>query len=188
MALLPVAALVLAAAFTGDANVVYRNPLRYAAWVTVVAALVHPAGRAFFHSFGVSRSSGRMLALVGIAAVPLLAFASTNIRLQRKASADLHVLMGHYGFMAAFAFTIITVGLLASLRPVGWRLTAWVAGLLPALLGVTSLLYPDTASSLDQLWAIAAITWGAIFIAAAALTNDARSDLNSDAPTSTEPA
>jgi hypothetical protein len=154
--------------------VVRFNPLRYAAWVMVVAALVHPAGRAFFRSFKVSRVNGVMLALVGIAAVPLLAFASTNIRLQRTVT-DSHGGMGHYGFMAAFSYTVIAVGLLASLRPVGWRLTAWVAGLLPALLGVTSVLYPDATSSLALGWALAAVAWGVAFVAAAALTKQAES-------------
>jgi uncharacterized cupredoxin-like copper-binding protein len=110
-----------------------------------------------------------MLALVIIAAVPLLAFASSNIGLQRTVPDD-HAGMGHYGFMAAFGFTVIGVGLLASLRPDGWRLTAWVAGLLPALLGLASLVFPDASSSLGPVWALAAIAWGAVFVAAAELT------------------
>lgn len=76
--------------------------------------------------------------------------------------------MGHYAFMAAFSYTVIGVGLLASLRPVGWRLSAWVAGLLPAVLGVTSLLYPDATSSLDARWALAAIAWAVAFVVAGA--------------------
>jgi len=73
---------------------------------------------------------------------------------------------GHYGFMAAFSITIIGVGSLASLRPDGWRLTAWVAGLLPALLGLVSLFYP-VASSLSLPWALAVIAWGTGFVATA---------------------
>jgi hypothetical protein len=173
MSLLPVAALVLAAVLSHDVDAVFEfNPLRYAAAVAVVAALLHPAGRAFFRSFGLVRVNWLMLALVGVAAVPLIAFASTNIRLQRAVS-DMHVFMGHYGFMAAFSFTVIAVGILASLRPVGWRLPAWVAGVLPAMLGITSMLYPDATSSLDRSWAVAAICWGVVFVAAATFTTDA---------------
>jgi hypothetical protein len=120
----------------------------------------------------VSRVNWVMLALVVIAAVPLLAFASTNIRLQATLLDD-HAAVGHYGFMAAFSFTVIAVGVLASLRPDGWRLPAWVAGALPALLGVTSLLYPDSSSSLGLVWALAAITWGVVFVGAAELTRAA---------------
>ncbi len=43
-----------------------------------------------------------MLALVVLVAVPLFAFASTSIVLQRT-MADEHAAMGHYGYMAAFA-------------------------------------------------------------------------------------
>lgn len=50
------------------------------------------------------------LALVVIAAVPLLAFGATNIRLQATVLDD-HAATGHYGFMAAFSFTSIAVGL-----------------------------------------------------------------------------
>ena len=94
--------------------------------------------------------------LVVIAAVPLLAFAFTNIGLQRTV-ADEHAAMGHYGFMAALSFTTIGVALLAGLRTDGWRPTAWVAGLLPALLGVTSMIYTDRSSSVGLFWSLTAI-------------------------------
>ncbi len=181
MALIPAAALLLVAVLSDDSDVVQRNPLRYAAWVMVVAALLHPAGRTFFRSFRVSRVNWAMLALIAIAAVPLIAFASTNIRLQRTVE-DIHAIMGHFGFMAALCFTVIGVGLLASLRPDGWRLTAWVAGLLVALLGVTSALYPDATSSVDLIWALAAIAWGVAFVAAAELTTDAEATSHTGPP------
>jgi hypothetical protein len=112
-----------------------------------------------------------MLALVGIAAVPLLALASTNIRLQGSVT-SYHAFLGHYAFLAAFGFTVIGVGVLASLRSDGWRLTAWVAGLLPALVGVWSVLFPDADSSFGLGWALAAIAWGAVFVAVAERTKD----------------
>ena len=174
MALIPFAGLLLAAVLSDDAVevVVRRNPLYLVATVAGVTALLHPTGRGFFRSFSVSRVNWMMLALVGVAAVPLLSFASTNIRLQGTVRDD-HANLGHYGFMAAFSFTVIGVGLLASLRPEGWRLTGWVAGLLPALLGVWSLLFPDADSRLGLGWALAAIAWGAVFIAVAELTKKA---------------
>jgi peptidoglycan/LPS O-acetylase OafA/YrhL len=106
-----------------------------------------------------------MLALVVAAAGPLLTFSWTNVGLQSTVTND-HSAAGHYGFMAAFSFTIIGVGLLAGIRPDGWRLTAWVAGILPALLGVASLAYSEVDSSLDPIWALAAIAWGVLFVAA----------------------
>lgn len=133
--------------------------------LTLVATVLHPTGRAFFRSFRVARVNRTMLALVIVVAVPLLAFAFSNIRLQRSTTND-HAELGHYGFMAAFGFTVVGVGLLASLRPDGWRLTAWVAGVLAALLGLASVILPDLDSSLGLAWSIAAIVWGVTFIAA----------------------
>lgn len=145
-------------------------------WVTVGAAALiamslHPAGRDFFRSFSFSRVNPVMLALVITAAVPLLVYASTNIGLQGTVADD-HAAAGHYGFMAAFGFTVIGVGLLACLRPDGWRLTAWITGLLPALFGSTSVIYPDSSSSLGTVWAIAAMAWGVVFIAVAELSKE----------------
>jgi hypothetical protein len=40
------------------------------------------------------------------------------------------------------------------------------------LLGVTSIVYPDATSSLGLPWALAAIAWGLLFIAAAERTRD----------------
>lgn len=141
---------------------------------TLIATILHPTWRDFFRSFSLSRINWVMLALVLIVAVPLLAFASTNIGLQGTVTDD-HAFLGHYGFMAAFGFTIIGVGLLASLRPDGWRVTAWVAGLLPALLGLASLVYSDISSGLSPGWALAAIVWGIVFVAAAEVTKNATS-------------
>jgi hypothetical protein len=174
MALIPWVGLLLAAVLSTDAGVILSSERVLVAAGTVIAALLHPTGRDFFRSFSVSRVNWVMLALVIIAAGPLLAFAFTNIGLQGTVPDD-HAVMGHYGFMAAFGFTVTGVGLLASLRPDGWRLTAWVAGLLPVLLGLTSLVFPDNSSSLGLIWALAALAWGVGFVAAAELTKDAAS-------------
>lgn len=175
MALIPsvglLLTLLLTFVVTNNTNVL-QPPWETVMAAALLAALLHPAERAFFRSFRVSRVNWVMLALVMIAALPLLAFAATNIELQGTVT-DEHAAAGHYGFMAAFGFTVIGVGLLASLRPDGWRLTAWVAGLLPVLLGVTSVMYADATSSLGLVWAVAAITWGVVFVAAAELTKDA---------------
>lgn len=160
MALIPWVALGLASALT--------FPFSVLAALTLLATILHPTGRDLFSSFTGSRMNRGMLALVVIAAVPLLAFASTNIGLQRAVTND-HAALGHYGFMAAFSFTVIGVGLLASLRPDGWRLTAWVAGFLPALLGLASVVLPDVDSSLGLVWGLAAIAWAVTFVAAAEL-------------------
>jgi hypothetical protein len=169
MALIPWVGLLLGAVLSADAGVIRSAERMLVAAGSVTAALLHPARRDFFRSFSVSRVNWVMLALVIVAVVPLLAFASTNIRLQGSV-ADEHAGVGHYGFMAALSFTVIGAGLLASLRPDGWRLTAWVAGLLLALVGLVSMVSSDASSSLGVVWALAAIAWGVVFLAAAELT------------------
>ena len=176
MALVPSVALLVTVLLT---FVIYSNgrtlqpPWLMVMAGAIIALVLHPAGRDLFRSVTRSRISRELLALTGVAAVPLIVFASSEIRLQGTIPDD-HAAAGHYGFMSAFALTVVGMSLLASLRPDGWRLTAWTAGLLPALLGVTSLVYPDATSSLGLPWALAAIAWGALFVTAAELTKHAR--------------
>jgi hypothetical protein len=171
MALIPWVALMLAFVLAGTPLPFAAAPILAA--FTLLAAILHPAGRDFFRSFRVSRVDRVLLTLTIIAAVPLVGFAATNIGLQRTLTDD-HASLGHYGFMAAFSITVIGVSLLASLRPDGWRLTAWVGGLLPTLLALVSLIFPDVVSSLYLDWALAAIAWGLGFVAAAELSRTCR--------------
>jgi hypothetical protein len=163
MALVPFAALLVAVVLTNTS--VLSPPLLLVGATTVVATMFHPIGDPL-RAFRGARQDRLMLGLVGIAAVPLLAFAWTNIGLQRAGPSE-HAVMGHYGHMAAFSLTVIGVGVLASMRPDGWRLTAWVAGALPPLLGIASLVYPDVESSLSPVWSLGAIAWGVLFVAIA---------------------
>lgn len=163
MALVALLALVLTSALT---NSWVFAPLPVLAVLTLLATVLHPAGRDLIRSFSIARADRAMLGLVIIAAVPLLAFAVTNLGRQRTVTND-HAALGHYAFMAAFSLTVIGTAVIASLRPAGWMPAAFVAGLLPALLGVVSLLYPQLDSSLGTTWALAAIAWGALFVAAA---------------------
>jgi hypothetical protein len=169
MALIPWLSFVLAFALGNILVVLVRPPfIPIFGALALLATMLHPTWRSLFSSFRVSQVNRVMLALVIIAAVPLIAFAAVNIGLQRTAISD-HAAQGHYGYMAAFSFTAIGVGLLASLRPDGWRVSAWVAGLLPALLGIASVVYPDADSSLSMVWALASIAWGIVFVAVAEL-------------------
>ena len=76
-----------------------------------------------------------------------------------------HIAAGHYRDMAAFSLVVVLVGLLASLRPGGWRFAAWVAGLLAVLLGVASMVLPGAESSLGVGWGFTSAVWGIVFIA-----------------------
>lgn len=169
MTLVPGAALVLVLAFafaTGGNARTFQPPWVIVTGGALLATSLHPAGAAFSGSFRRARLDSAMAALVVVAAVPSLAFAWSNISLQANVSDD-HAAAGHYGFMAAFALATIGLAVLASLHPHGWRLAAWTTGLLPALFGAASLAYPHATSSLAPAWALAAIAWGATFVAMA---------------------
>lgn len=178
--------------------------------LTLLATMLHPSGRGLFNWFSVARVHRVLLALVIVAAVPLLALASVNIGLQTAGGGGAglfdhsppafhggevsapsqdeptngangvamdeeavhdrkHIALGHYRNFAALSFIVISAGILASLRPKGWRLAAWIAGGLPAILGLASIMLPDAESSLSLLWALAAIAWGIHFVVMAEL-------------------
>lgn len=164
MGLIPFAALMLVVGLTN--TWVLSPPWLILGASTVLAMMFHPAGDPT-RTFSAARLDRVMLALVGAATIPLLAFAWMNIGLQRSVLTD-HVMAGHYGFMAALSFTIIGVGLLSSARPGGWRIAAWIAGGLPVALGLASIVFP-VDSSLDPVWALGAIVWGVTFVAVAEL-------------------
>jgi hypothetical protein len=180
VALTPWVGLLLGAILSTDPGVIVSAERILVAAGTVIAVLLYPRRRDLLGSFSVLRVNWVMLGLVIAAAVPMLAFAATNIGRQGSFPNE-HAGMGHYGFLAAFGFTVIAVGLLTSLRPEGWRVSAWVAGILPALLGLASVVYPDVDSSLDPGWALAAIGWGVVFVATAALTPEPERSTRSSA-------
>lgn len=178
MALIPWAGLILAFALTG-----FWKPfmmIGIMGGLTLMATLLHPAGRGLVSWISLSRTNRVLLLLVIVAAVPLLAFSATSVGLQTGAieptghdhgesgnHAEVHqehIDAGHYALTAAFGFVVIGVGLLTSLQPVGGWLPASFTGILAAYFGLASILFPDTASSVGVLWGVAAIVWGGAFI------------------------
>lgn len=177
MAMLPWLGLVLAFALTGF----WKGLPMIAIMGSLVglAAILHPSGRALLTWVMDGRTNRVMLALVLVAAVPLLSFSGTQVGLQNGAIEPAHdhaggtdheqihqehVDAGHFGLMAAFGFVVIGMGLLASLRPVGRWLPAWCTGVLAAFVGLASVLFPQAASSADMVWGLAAIAWGIAFV------------------------
>lgn len=157
---------------------------------TALAALLHPAGRDLLGGFSVDRVNRVTIALLVIAAVPLLAFAGTQVGLQTGAIEQAHdhaggghaeevhqqhIEFGHFTFTAAVIFTIIGVGLLASLQLSGWWTAAWVAGAMSVVYGLASVAAPEAASNPGLLWSVAMIVWGVAFVAAAEKTQDTAS-------------
>lgn len=165
--------------------------------LTIISTILHPKGRDLFKWFSAARINRTLLMLVIIAAIPLLAFAFTNINLQiagvggagffdhnrpafhgvsetmpidsdsamnESADDQKHSNLGHYRNLAALSLIVILVGLLASFRPDGWRVAAWIAGFIPIFLGLASVVLPNAESSLGLVWSLATIAWGVVFI------------------------
>jgi hypothetical protein len=144
-------------------------PILVAAVVfTVIAFLAHPA------SLRVKLSSHHgpsllMLALAAIAAIPLILYAVDQVGIHTSSGpGDEHYEFGHWIRMAAYASASLGIALVASLRVRGWRVPAWIAGLMIGVLGAASL-GMRAASELPTVWAVLAIAWGAAFIGGAEL-------------------
>lgn len=123
-------------------------------------------------------------------AVPLLLFAGNQIALQagtadiadhdEHAGAEVdheevhqeHVDEGHFASAAGYVIAIVLLGLLASLLPLGWWLSAWSAGAMAIVYGLASVLFPDLASSVGTLWGGLAVLWGVAFVVTAEVTGD----------------
>jgi hypothetical protein len=174
-AFLQVIAVLLATLLSGivSADTAY---LFIAAVLAVIAAILwalHPARDTILHAS--VNLSPAMAAVAIVGAVPLVWFALTAAGLQRNGSpADPHVQMDHWGAMAAMAFGLVLVGLLASARVTGWRLSAWCAGVGVAVYGLASIVFhrlPGTtipyAGSEGIGWGIVALVGGAVFIGVA---------------------
>lgn len=158
--------------------------------LTVLAAVLHPSGRDLLDSFDVSRVNRVLLALVIIAAVPLLAYAATNVGLQTGAIEpghdhaagggnheeihQEHIDAGHFALIVAISLIVIGLGLIAAFQPDGWWVAAWWTGLVPIFIGLASVVYPEAASSADFVWGLAAVLWGVAFIATAEYTQNAK--------------
>jgi hypothetical protein len=73
----------------------------------------------------------------------------------------------HYLTGVAMALAIVGAAWLVAQRTSGWRVPAWCAGVAMALNGAVSIWRPDWVSSFGTGWGVAAVAWGAAFIAAA---------------------
>lgn len=114
----------------------------------------------------VGRPRPAFLVLVVLAAVPLVAYALTQARLQSEGlAANPHVDLHHYGGMAVGALMLLLFAVAPALGASGWRLAAWIAGVSMAVIAVGSLVYADHESALDATWAWLGLGWAVAFVA-----------------------
>lgn len=132
--------------------------------VTGIALGAHPAGRRLFRRG--DTYSPALLALVAVAAVPLLAFVATQLS-ATTSPVDSHAVMGHYVMMTGLAVAPLAYGLFAGFGFDGWRLAAWLAALPMAYYGLMSISFTTQVGSTGVLWGAAAIVWAIAFVAVA---------------------
>ncbi|RQG86214.1 hypothetical protein EA462_17130 [Natrarchaeobius halalkaliphilus] len=142
--------------------------------VTTVALVAHPAGRQLFRRS--DSYSPALLALVAVAAVPLLAFVATQLSLS-SSPVDPHALDGHYVMMAGLAIAPLAYGVFAATGFVGWRLAAWLAALPMAYYGLLAISFPAQSGAAGPGWAVAAILWAIAFVAVAEYSRTGSSTL-----------
>jgi hypothetical protein len=152
------------------ASIVAAEPgyLAIAVIIIVAAAILlalHPARDGVLHP--TTNASPLLSTFVLVGAVPLVWFGLSMARFQRDGSSiDPHVNMDHWVTMASMAFGLILVGVLASARIRGWRLTAWSAGLGTAVYGLASIVFVSYAGSEGTTWGLIALIGGLAFVVA----------------------
>lgn len=143
-------------------------PVLFTAIGLVVVAL-HPAGRSLLRAERVAPVDRGLLALLAVAAVPLVAYAADQAGRQ-YAVADDHAALVHYGGMAVVAGFVLVMGALATVRRRDWRFAAWAAGALAVYLGASSVAFPGLESSVGPTWGGLAVAWGVGFVTAVELS------------------
>jgi hypothetical protein len=129
--------------------------------IALIVAALHPErGRLFARG----NVDPRLVAMGGLAFLPLVAYAAAEVSKQLSNAEPAHSVVGHFALMAALAVALSGLAGLAALRTEGWRLPLWSAGLAVAALGAASIALPTEASSFPLVGAILAIAWGASFI------------------------
>lgn len=113
-------------------------------------------------------SSGPLMGLSVVGAIPLLWYAWGQLAIQRAAPAsDPHAAPEpHYAGAAAVSIVLVLLAFAAARRPEGWRLPAWSAGLGALILGVAAIVLPEYRSSFGSAWGAATLFWGLAFIVA----------------------
>jgi hypothetical protein len=131
--------------------------------VGVLLMLRIPRGSAL----AAGRFSPSLAVLVVVTALPLVIYALAQADLQRIDISSEHAEFNHWVETSFYAVAVLLLGLMAALRPVAYRLTAWCAGVGLAILGGASLALGHYASALDAPWAWGALLGGLVFVSVA---------------------
>jgi hypothetical protein len=137
--------------------------------LTGVILALHPRrAEILMRGRGISRPMAA-LAVVGLAVAAPYALGQIQIQLAVDLATDPHSAGGmeHWTEMAITALTLPLIALVAALRPRGFRLVAWTAGLGTIVFGTAAALLPGQASSPGVAWGTGTVVGGILFIAVA---------------------
>ena len=112
-----------------------------------------------------------LLALGAVGAGPWLAYAFQMWAANREARFDSDVTNGvdHYSVQGALGLALAALPLLPGVRADLRRLVPACCGVAAAYLGLVSYAWPDAAGGFGRAWSVAAMAWGAVLVAAAAV-------------------
>lgn len=154
--------------------VLYGITGSFAAWVSeelvmlvpvVLLAVLHPRSRELFRPLRFDRAMG---VLAAAAAVPWLGRVWSSVVLQvQEVPGDSHAAMEHWATAALAASAIIVAATLGASHRDGWRVPAGVAVVGTVVAATHAIVFPDVASSLHPVAAIAALAWSALYASAA---------------------
>lgn len=125
---------------------------------------LHPARGEFLlrgHSF-----SPTLFAIAVLGGVPLIRYALAMGRQARHLAGPPHHVL-RLATLAAMAIAILLAGLLAALKPRGWRIPAWCAGMAVVVYGLASVVFPDHPGAEGRGWGSLAVAGGVLFISVA---------------------
>ncbi|MGB3635442.1 MAG: hypothetical protein WA982_15475 [Rubrobacteraceae bacterium] len=136
---------------------------------TAILVALHPARQEFFRAG--TRLSPRLAALSILAAIPATAYAATMLVQARQAGPSCFFGRCAYGDrfaeMAALAIAIVVAGMLAALRPGGWRITVRSVGVAAVIVGSASIVLPELPGALGQAAGALALGWSVLFVTVA---------------------
>ncbi|MHB0877655.1 MAG: hypothetical protein ACYC5O_16580 [Anaerolineae bacterium] len=131
-----------------------------------ILVALHPARRESFR-FGKGLSAP-LAVMSAAAAIPAVGYAAHVLALARDAGPS--CFMGQcargdrLAEMAASAIAIVLVGMLAALKPHGWRVPAWGTGAAAAIVGLASIALPNAPGAVGQVWGALVVAWGVLFV------------------------
>jgi hypothetical protein len=155
----------LITALIGGRQEPLQESLLFLAALAILVTL-HPARREFFKPG--ARPSPALAAISVLGAVPAIVYAVSMLVQARQFVGPPHH-ADRFAEMAAAAIAIVLVGLLASLKSQGWRISAWSAGAASIVVGMASVVFPDAPGAVGRVWGTLTVGAGVLFLVLAEL-------------------